>query len=73
MPEYDYRIDGPASYRLACEAMRGHAYVRMGEDGPELVCHRHNINGHQEFVVPMTRNMLLILMGHISDALLRMK
>ena len=69
--DYDYVQDGKGSHALALEAIRGHAYVRVPEGAREAVmtCHRHGIYGHEEFEVPMTKNMLLVLMQHICTAL----
>jgi hypothetical protein len=72
--DYDYVKDGQRSHILALEAIRGHAYVRVPDGSREavMVCHKHGIHGHEEFEVPMTRNMLLVLMQHVSAALTRL-
>lgn len=68
--EYDYRRDGQQSYRDACLAIRGHAHVRIaqceGADA-EIVVHRYRDKQHEEFIAPLSMQMLDILAAQIAN------
>lgn len=76
MPDdYDPIHDSRQSCADAVDAIRGHAYVRLDPDGPVIVAHRYSPNmgaGYEEFIVPITRNGLLILATQIINTLLKM-
>lgn len=71
MSDYDYRRDGKESYKLACEAQRGHVFFGRDPDGLYAIARVWEGGELKELPrIPLTETTLKIALNQIARLLL---